>query len=48
MSEPKIYTTTKWGVRKVTKNFLKSTAEGIAIDDTTPITNIPPNNEHES
>jgi hypothetical protein len=34
MSEPKIYTTVEWGARKVTKNFLKSAAEGIVIHNT--------------
>ena len=34
MSEPKIYTTVEWGARKVTKNFLKSKAEGIVIHNT--------------
>jgi hypothetical protein len=34
MAEPKIYTTTEWGARVVTKNFLKSAAEGIVIHNT--------------
>ncbi len=43
MSKPKIYTTTDWGARAVTKNFLKSAAEGIVIHNTenpnrTPLT----------
>lgn len=34
MPEPRIYTTTEWGARPVTKTFTKKAAEGIVIHNT--------------